>query len=158
MLGRIDESAFISFRREAQHSPVVSYLMQRHHDAWRREPEAVRDLLESPVLYVQIIGLTHLRGGGAEAAERVAENLPVLRALLLDRSRRGTKRLALACLEAAGRESASHGARILPILEEALHFQSRQAIDERVMVAFVRLRQQWGTAEPAAQMPVAPSA
>jgi hypothetical protein len=151
MLGRVDDSAFISFRREAQHNPVITYLMQRHHDAWRRAPEALRDLLESPVVYVQIIGLTHLRGGGPEAAERVMENLPALRALLLDRSRRGTKRLALDCLAAAGRESAGHAARILPILEEALHFQGRRAIDERIIVAFVRLRRLWGAAEPTAQ-------
>jgi hypothetical protein len=151
MLGRVDDSAFISFGREARHNPVITYLMQRHHDAWRRAPEALRDLLESPVVYVQIIGLTHLRGGGPEAAERSVENLPALRALLLDRSRRGTKRLALDCLAAAGREDASHAARILPILEEALHFQSRRAIDERIIVAFVRLRRLWAAAEPTAQ-------
>jgi hypothetical protein len=158
MLGRVDESAFISFRREARYSPVVTYLMQRHHDAWCRAPEAVRDLLESPNLYVQIIGLAHLQGGGPEAAARVMENLPSLGALLLDRSRRGTKRLALACLAAAGRESASHAARITPLLEEALHFQSRRAIDERIMVALVRLRHQWADAAASAEPAVQPSA
>jgi hypothetical protein len=111
----------------------------------------MRDLLESPLVRVQIIGLAHLQGGGADAAARVMENLPALRALLLDRSRRGTKRLALACLAAAGRESAGHAARVLPILEEALRFQGRRAIDERIIIAFVRLRRRWGAAAPAAQ-------
>jgi hypothetical protein len=146
MLGRVDDAAFISFRREARHNPVIVHLMRRHHEAWLRAPEAMRDLLESPIPYVQIIGLAHLQGGGADAAERVLENLPALRALLLDRSRRGTKRLALACLEAASRESASHAARITPLLEEALHFQGKRAIDERIIVAFVRLRRLWGAA------------
>ncbi|HEX9414323.1 MAG TPA: hypothetical protein VF916_12530 [Ktedonobacterales bacterium] len=143
MLGRVDEHAFGSFKRDAAHNPVVVYLMQQRQEDWCRSPEAIRDLLESPNIFVQIIGLTHLRAGGAEAAQRVVENVASLRALLLDRSRRGTKTLTLACLDQAGRQSAEHARQIEPVLAEALHFQGKRAIDERVMVSYVRLRRLW---------------
>lgn len=128
------------FRRSLAHNPVHRYLFTRHRGAWLRSPEAMRELLESPNAHVRLIGLVFLNEGGTDAARRAGENVGLLRAVLLDRSRRGAKRLALAALEHAGRADAEVAARVLPILEGAMHFQARHAIDERAMVGYVRLR------------------
>ncbi len=140
ILSRFDAFEVWSFARNVEYNPAFAYLFHQHRDAWRRSASGIRELLESPNIYVQIIGLDILAEGGADAAERVIENLPLLRALLLGRAKRNTKRQALCCLEQAARQSAAYAGQIVPLLEEALYFQGKRAIDERVMVAFVRLR------------------
>ena len=134
------------FRHDRTYNPAFAYLLDRRREAWHHSPEGVRELLESPNIYVQIIGLEILREGGREAAQRALENLLMLRALLLGRARRGTKRLALECLERAARQGAPFAGRILPVLEEAMDLHGKRAIDERIMVSFVRVRRhQQGT-------------
>ena len=128
------------FRRSLAHNPVHRYLFTQHRDAWLRSPEALRELLESPNPHVRLIGLVFLNEGGANAARRASENLALLHAALLDGSRRGAKRLALAALERAGQADEEVAARVLPVLEGVMHFQALHAIDERAMVGYVRLR------------------
>src|SRR3990172_1623771 len=130
------------FRHDRTYNPAFAYLLDRRREAWHHSPEGVRELLESPNIYVQIIGLEILREGGREAAQRALENLLMLRALLLGRARRGTKRLALECLERAARQGAPFAGRILPVLEEAMDLHGKRAIDERIMVSFVRVRRE----------------
>lgn len=139
-LSRFESVEGWSFKRNVEHNPAFIYLFRQHRDAWLRSPAAVRDLLESPNIYVQTVGLTILSEGGPDAAPCVVENLIPLRALLLGDARRGTKQLALASLEYAAQASPEVAGQIVPVLEEALHFQGRRTIDERIMVSFVRLR------------------
>jgi hypothetical protein len=140
MLSRFGPDESWPFRRSLQHNPVHIYLFTQHRDAWLRVPAAMRELLESPCAHVRLIGLVFLNEGGADAARRAAENVALLRAILLDTSPRSAKKRALAALERAGQTDAAVGASVLPVLEGALHFQARHAIDERAMVSYVRLR------------------
>jgi hypothetical protein len=140
ILSRFDAFEVWSFWRNVEYNPAFAYLFRQHRDAWRKSASGIRELLESPNIYIQIIGLDMLGEGGVDAAERVVENLLLLRALLLGRAKRSTKRQVLRCLEQAARQNAASAAQVLPLLEEALHFQGKRAIDERLMVAFVRLR------------------
>jgi hypothetical protein len=139
------------FGHDRQHNPAFAYLITRHRDAWLGSRDGLRELLESPNIYVQIIGLELLSQGGLEAAWRVIENLPALRALLLGRARRGTKKLALNCLEQAAQQGRPFAEPILSLLETALDFRGKRALDETLIVSFVRLRRQL------AQPPVAAS-
>lgn len=140
ILGWFEATEGWSFGRNADQSPAFAYLYRQHRDAWCRSPSAMRDLLESPSANIQRIGLTLLDEGGADAAQRVVENLPALRAVLLGGGEKLAKKLALARLESAARASDAAAERILPLLEEALHFQGKRAIDECILVGFVRLR------------------
>jgi hypothetical protein len=140
MLGRIDAYEVWSFKRNLELNPVLAYLFARHHEAWCAEADAMRELLESPNIYVQILGLVMLGEGDTNAAQRVLENLPILQAVLLGRAHIGTKKLALRALELAARQGEPFAGRILPVLEEALHLSGKRAIDEPAMVALVRLR------------------
>ncbi len=140
ILSRFQPFEVWSFRPNLEYNPAFTYLFRQHSDAWRQSASGIRELLESPNIYIQIMGLDMLAEGGADAAARVAENLLLLRALLLGRAKRNTKRKVLDCLEQAARQGTEYAGHILPLLEEALHFQGKRAIDERVMVAFVRLR------------------
>jgi hypothetical protein len=128
------------FRRDRRHHPVFAYLSDRHHDAWLAAPTALRELLESPNIFIQIIGLEMLAGGGPDAAARVVENLTYLRALLLGRARIGTKKLVLTCLEQAAHEGPAFAAAVLPLLDEAIDVRGRRAVDVRAMVSYVRLQ------------------
>ncbi len=128
------------FKNDREHNPAFAYLFTQHREAWHQSPAGIRELLESPNIYVQILGLEILSSGGAEAARRVLENLLMLRALLLGRARRNTKKLVLQCLEQAARQGPAFASRILPLLEEAMDFRGKRAIDERLMVSFVRAR------------------
>jgi hypothetical protein len=142
MLSRIDAYDVWSFKRNLALNPAWAYLFGHHHQAWCAEADAMRELLESPNIYVQILGLVMLGQGSADAAQRVLDNLPILRALLLGRARLGTKKLALRAVELAARQGEACADRILPVLEEALHLTGKRALDERAMVAFVRLRRE----------------
>jgi hypothetical protein len=142
MLSRINAGEVWSFKRNLSLNPAYAYLYTRHRAAWLAEPDALREVLESPNIYVQIMGLLMLGEGGADAAERARENLLILRALLLGRAHLGTKKLALRALELAARQGESYAERILPILEETLHLSGKRAVDQQAMVAFVRLRRQ----------------
>ena len=109
-------------------------------------------MLESPNARVQLLGLTLLSLGGDAAAARVRENLLPLRALLLSQSSRVVKRQALACLEQAGRQNATLCALVLPMLEDALYFRGKHALDEAIMVSYVRLKAFWAAQPPATRL------
>lgn len=140
ILSRFQQHELWPFRRSIAHNPAHRYLFTQHRAAWLRSPAAMRELLESPNAHVRLIGLVFLNESGADAAARAAENITLLRAALLDTSRRSAKRLALAALEQAARADPAVAERVLPVLEGAMHFQARRAIDERAMVGYVRLR------------------
>lgn len=140
ILSRFEAFEVWSFGRNLDYNPAFAYLYRQHRDAWLKSSGGIRELLESTNIYVQIFGLDILGEGGTDAAERVVENRVILRALLLGRARRSTKRLVLRCLEQAARQNDALASQVLPLLEEALHFQGKRAIDERLMVTFVRLR------------------
>ncbi|HEV2458643.1 MAG TPA: hypothetical protein VGS80_09780, partial [Ktedonobacterales bacterium] len=140
ILSRFDESDVGSFKRTLERNPIFVYLFRQHHAAWHASPAAIREVLESPSAHVQLVALTILSEGGTPAAQRVVENIALLRALLLGRAQRNTKKLALACLAQAARESSEHAETIAHVLEDTLHFSGKHAIDERIMVSYVRLR------------------
>jgi hypothetical protein len=140
ILSRFDESDIGSFKRTLERNPIFVYLFRQHRAAWHASPTAVREVLESPSTQVQLVGLTILSEGGPQAAQRVVENIALLRALLLGRAQRNTKKLVLACLAQAARQSPEHAETIAHVLEDTLHFSGKHAIDERIMVSYVRLR------------------
>ena len=146
ILGRFRAREVWSFARSRRHDPAFAYLAEKHWEAWHRSAAGPAELLESPNIYIQILGLTLLSAGGAEAARHVRDNLLLFRALLLGRARRNTKKLALRCLEHAAQHDPAAASQILPLLEEALLLRGKRAIGERVMVSFVRLRRQLGPA------------
>jgi hypothetical protein len=142
ILSRVEAFAVGSLRQAHHTNPLWEYLAGCHHDAWRQSPEGIRELLESPSIYVQLLGLTFLSAGGPDAARRVVENLLLLRALLLGQARKNTKKNTLECLDRAARQGPEFAARIFPILEEALDLRGKRAIPERVLVSFVRARRE----------------
>lgn len=139
IMSRFEPFEIWDFQSNRQHNPAFVYLSERHHASWLACPDSMRELLESPNMYVQLIGLEMLNCDSLAAAQRVVENLVHLRALLLGRARINTKKLVLACLERAARQGAAFADLILPVLEETLDFRGSRAIDQRVMVSFVRL-------------------
>lgn len=142
VLSRFEAHSIWSLQRQMWHNPVLTYLLQEQRSAWQQSSEAMRELLESPNIYVQIIGLAFLRAGSEDAARRVVENLPTLRALLLSRARINTKKYVLEALEQAARQGPEFAMHILPTLEETMDFRGKRAIGERIMVSFVRLRRE----------------
>ncbi len=142
ILSRFEPYGFWNFKKEAARNPALSYLLDQQREIWRRSPDAMRELLESPNIFVQILGLDMLSEGGEDAAQRVVENLPALRALLLSRAKINTKKRALQGLEQAARQGPRFAAQVLPVLEETMDFRGKRAIDQRIMVSFVRLRRQ----------------
>jgi hypothetical protein len=152
ILGMVEIGEEWSFKRNAEHNPVFSYLYYRHRAAWLTSPTALRDLLESPLRPVQLVALAALAEGGADAAARIVENLPLLASFLLDDAARSTKKLVLAALERAAREHAETATQILPLLEEASNFHALASIDERILVSAVRLRHQYGAQQEAATL------
>lgn len=120
--------------------PTMRYLAERHHDAWLACPRAITDVLESTNIFVQIMALGFLAHGGPQAAERVLENLPILRALLLGNAHRATKKQVLRCLEQAAHEGAQYAEPIQALLEDASHYRGKRAIDEPIIASYVRTR------------------
>lgn len=125
-----------------QNNPIWHYLTTQHREMWLHVPEAISELLESPSIYVILFGLELLNIGDAFAAARVVENLPTLRAFLLGRFRRETKRLVLAALEAAAAHGAYFARQILPALDAVADFRARTAVPDDILATYVRLQQQ----------------
>ena len=129
-----------SFKRSREHNPILAALATQHHTAWLASSEAICELLESPNIFVQIIGLEFLSKGGKDAAQRTVENIRVLRALLFGRARINTKKLVLTCLEQAAQQDQATAAVVLPLLAEAIDVRGKQAVDMRAMVSMVRMQ------------------
>lgn len=131
-----------NFSVQIQHNHAFAYIFHRHREAWRNSAAGMRELLESTNIFIQILGLEILGEGGRAAAERVVENRLVLRALLLSRARKETKRLALKALEQAAEQDSIFATQILPLLEETMAFHGRKAIADDLMVSYVRCQTQ----------------
>src|SRR4029079_19814264 len=140
MLSRIDAFEVWSFKRNVTLNPALVYLHTQRREAWLTQPDPLRELLESPNIYVQILGLAKLGDGGANAAERTLETLPILRAILLGRAHLNTKKLALRALDLAARQGETYAGRILPVIEEVSHLSGKRALDQHAMVTYVRVR------------------
>ncbi len=125
--------------RPSEHNPIWTYLTTHHHDDWRRSPEGITELLESPSIYVQLMALDILSDGSADSAARVVENLLAFRALLLSDARKATKRKALACLEGAAHADSDAATRIIPLLNMAMDFNARRAVSDDIAVAYARM-------------------
>ncbi len=125
-----------------QNNPIWEYLTTQHREVWLHVPEAISELLESPSIYVILFGIELLTVGDAFAAARVVENLPTLRAFLLGRFRRQTKRLVLQALEAAAAHGAYFARQILPALDAVADFRARTAVPDDILTTYVRLQQQ----------------
>ncbi|MBA3534893.1 MAG: hypothetical protein H0T73_23530 [Ardenticatenales bacterium] len=142
ILGQVGAYGIWNPKGNREHNPIFIYLMTQHPEAWQHSPAAIQELMESPNIYIQRLALDILGQGSAASAQRVAENLTVFRTLLLNKTRRNSKKKALHCLEEAVRQCPDLGEVILPLLEEAMDFRSKRAIPEHIMVSFVRLRRQ----------------
>jgi hypothetical protein len=141
ILSQFDTFDGWSFKRNVEANPAFAYLYSQHRADWLKVPEALRDLVESPNTAVQVVGLEILAKHGAEAPSTVAGLLVPLRAILLGTEGINLKKRALLVLERAARADADAAREIEPLLAEALHFQAECAIDERILVSYVRLRE-----------------
>ena len=128
------------FEQSREYNPILTALATHHHPAWLASPEAMCELLESPNISVQLLGLEFLSQGGKDAAQRIVENIHILRALLLGRARISTKKIVLICLEQAAQEDQVTAAVVLPLLAEAVDVRGKHAVDMRAMVSMVRLQ------------------
>lgn len=120
--------------------PTIEYLATQHNIHWHQFPQVMRELLESTNVLVQQIALEKLSAGYYDPPHPVVENLDILRAILLGKTRINMKKKALQCLEAAASAAPHNADRILPLLEEAMAYQGRHTLDERIIVSFVRIR------------------
>jgi hypothetical protein len=125
----------------SEHNTIWLYLTTQYHDAWRQSSAGITELLESPNIHVQLIALDILSKTDANAAQRVVENLPAFRTLLLSNVRKATKRKVLTCLKAAAQVDRETAQRILPVLRAAMNFNARRAIPDEITAAYVRLEE-----------------
>jgi hypothetical protein len=129
-----------NYNLNRQHNPAFAYIINEHRADWLASPAAMRELLESPNIFVQLIGLEMLQAGGEHAAQRVGENLSYFRALLRGRARIQTKKRALECLQQAAQQGSSYASTVLPLLADAMDIHGKRSVSEKAMVQFVRLR------------------
>lgn len=128
--------------KRLQQNPVFNTLANDYPDAWLASPRAIRDLLESPNIYAQIMALGILHRGGAQAAQRVIEDLFLLRAFLLSRARINSKMKVLDCLEQTAGQSADYAQAVLMVIEEVMDFEGKRAVQEQAIAAYGRIKRQ----------------
>jgi hypothetical protein len=127
-----------SVKGQVEHNPIFAYLVQQHHEAWQQSPDGIRELMESPNIYVQILGIDILGTANSHTAQRILENLYIFQALLLGRTRRNTKKKVLACLEGAMRQGPQFAEKIAPILFASMDYRGKRAIPRQIMASYVR--------------------
>ncbi|MEM8533429.1 MAG: hypothetical protein AAGF95_21495 [Chloroflexota bacterium] len=139
-LSYIEPHQIWNFKRSRRHNPIIVAVATQHYTAWLASPEAICELLESPSIFVQLLGLEFLSQGGKDAAQRIVENIRVLRALLFGHALISTKKLVLICLEQAAQQNQATAAVVLPLLAEAIDVRGKCAVDMQAMVSMVRLQ------------------
>jgi len=140
VLSRFRAFAITRWQDIRQNNPVYDYLATKHHEAWLRSPGSITDLLETPEIHVELIGLDILSKGGPDAAARVVENLPLLRAMLLGNMRKSTKLTILKCLEQTALQHPENAPVIMQAIEPVMDYRAQEAIPDDVMLAFVRIQ------------------
>jgi hypothetical protein len=126
------------------HNPFA-YIRQQQRDAWLGSATAIRSLLDRSDPIAIGFGFSLLEIGSTVAAMRTSENASLLNAILLNNKDRKLRQRALRVLVTAAQSTPEAASRILPMLEEAIYYRSEQAIDEAIMVGFVRARHTWSS-------------
>lgn len=147
VMSRIRAFEIRGFELQLQHNPVLNYIAKKHHEAWCASSGGILELMESPDIYVNLIGLDILGSSSEGAADRVVENLHMFRSLLLGRTKINTKKKVLACLENAAWQGKQYAQSIMPLLRDVIDFRGKRAISDNVMVAYVRLNTAFSEAE-----------
>ncbi len=140
VLGRFRAFSITTWSDVRVDNPIYEYLATKHHEAWVRSSAAIRDLLETPEIHIQLLALEMLSKGGPDAAARVVENLRQFRAILLGGARKSTKEALLRCLEMAAYQGPDFAAQIYPKIEDTMDYRAQRAIPEAIMSAYVRIR------------------
>ncbi|MEO1286211.1 MAG: hypothetical protein AAFV93_00480 [Chloroflexota bacterium] len=143
ILGQI--SAFEIYRRDVFLARPIYKILVQPRDLWLQSSDAIRDLLESPSIYIIYMGLELLAESGQLSADHTLENLAWIRWFLLGRAKRNTKALALDALYNASQHGYAN--EVIKVIEATKDFQGKRAIDDKLIVAYGRLQRQLRTAE-----------
>jgi hypothetical protein len=154
VLGLLPASAVgRQYRQLLRTNPLARLFFEEARDVYLDAPEVFRDLLESPVGYVQALALRALARDDDRARESAARNLDVLQATLLRSLHRRTRLWAFRAL--LGAAVNLENARIV-------HDRARQALDlpdrhypkDRLIGLIGRLLHRWPELRSAHEVPV----
>ncbi len=118
--------------------PIFQYFLKQHHTAWLEKPQRMRDLLESPEEMIQDTGLRLLDSFEESSAwnDLIVANLPLLRLVLLTRTRRFVKKRVLRMLLRVARTQREA---VIHLIEECMEYYGFLALADEMMVAYARL-------------------
>jgi hypothetical protein len=153
-LSRLPARQIWSYDQLVAQNPLAKLLFERSTARFLGDGAAVRDLLESPEIYVQLLGFRVLAQPDPRAAVLAAANTDLLQAALFRRLRATSRRLAIAALRVAASHDEATARYLLGRMRDALALpEARYPVDELVL-AIAALLARWPGLRDAGEQPV----
>jgi hypothetical protein len=153
-LSRMPAMGIWNYQRLVGANALARLLFERHTARYLSDSAALRDLLESPQIQVQLLAFRILGQDDARAREIAAAHVDLLQATLLRRLRSASRKLAFAALRNAASHDEATARMLLGRMRDALALpEKRYPVEELVgLIGFVLHR--WPALRAAREQPV----
>lgn len=152
-LSRMPAYAVWSYDRLLESNPLARLLFERSTGLYLQDGGALRDLLESPQIHVQVLAFRVLARREPRAVALAAANLDLLQATLLRPLHRRTRLLAFEALANAAEHDADSARRLLARLRDALGLPEQHYPHEELVGLVARVLHRWPALRGPAEAP-----
>ncbi len=153
-LSRMPAFAVWSYERLLANNPLAKLLFEKSTALYLADAAAVRDLLESPQIHVQILAFRILGQRDPRAPKVAAAHVDLLAATLLRKLRRPTRLLAFAAIANAARHDEATARALLGKMREALALPEKRYPTEQLVGLIGTTLHHWPALRSAREQPV----
>jgi hypothetical protein len=153
-LSRMPAFAIWSYPQVVQHNALAHLLFERSTGRFLADAAAVRDLLESPEIHVQLLAFRILAQDDPRARELAARHVDLLQATLLRRLRSSSRKLAFAALGNAARHDEATARFLLGRMRDALALPEQRYPTEELVGLIGQVLHCWPALRGPREQPV----
>lgn len=152
-LSRMPAFAVWNYDELLRTNRLARLLFERSTPLYLSDGRALRDLLESPQIHVQVLAFRVLARDDPRARAFAAEHVDLLQATLFRPLHRRTRLLAFAALENAARHDEATARYLLGRMRDALALPERRYPTEKLVGAIARILSTWPVLRKPSELP-----
>ena len=153
VLSRMAAHGIWSYPRLIEANALTRLLFERSTTLYLGDAAAIRDLLESPQIHVQLLAFRVLGSGDPRAPALAAANVDLLQATLLRKLHRKSRQLAFAALAAAASHDEATARGLLERMRDAMAMPDRRYDKEALVGLIGRTLHRWPALRTAREQP-----
>lgn len=146
VLSRMPSFALRDYDKLLQTNRFARLLFEQNPALYLCDATAVRNLLESPLSYVQVLALRVLGCDDPRVCQLAANNADLLQAMLFQRMRRSTRLLVFKALESAAKHDEATAVFLVGKMREALVLPQRHFPTEQLVGLIGKVLHWWPSA------------